>query len=364
MRYTRRDFGKLTLAGLPATFLFDPAAPFGQAMPNSKWNGVQVGMNVPYNFKAGNYLTADDIIARCQALGVSGMELRAQPVELFLGSPVAVAAAAAGPARGRGAGRRGAGREGAGEAPAPAAPGGAGAPAQAGTGERGRRSGGRAALTPEQQAAQRAAAEETRKWRMGVSLDRVTEFRRKFDDAGIGLQVIKWDGIFGMSDDEVDYCFQVSKALGAAALSTEISIEDTKRVGRFADKHKMPIGYHGHATTSAADFETVLSYAKYNAVNLDLGHFTAGQKESPVPFLKKHHDRISHVHVKDRKRDNGPNVPLGQGDTPIKEVLQLMRDNKWRFQATLEFEYPIPEGSDLNTELARCMQYCKECLLA
>ena len=55
--------------------------------------------------------------------------------------------------------------------------------------------------------------------------------------------------------------------------------------------------------------------------------------------------------------NNGPNVPLGQGDTPIKEALQLMRDNKWRFQATIEFEYPIPEGSDLNTELARCMQY-------
>jgi len=112
------------------------------------------------------------------------------------------------------------------------------------------------------------------------------------------------------------------------------------------------------------DYETVLSYAKFNAVNLDLGHFTAGQTESPIPFLKKHHDRITHVHVKDRKRNNGPNVPLGQGDTPVKEALQLMRDNKWRFQATLEFEYPIPEGSDLNTELARCMQYCKECLLA
>ena len=366
MRYTRRDFGKIALAGLPAAgFLLDPAAAFGgllQGKPNSKWRGVQVGMNVPYNFKAGNYMTADDIIARCQQLGVSGMELRAQPVELFLGSPVAVAAAAAGPARGgrgRGAGRQGGG----GDAPAPAAPGGEGAPAQAGAGERGRRGGGRAALTPEQQAAQRAAAEETRKWRMGVSLDKVKEFRRKFDDAGIGLQVIKWDGIFGMSDDEVDYCFQVSKALGAAALSTEISIEETKRVGRFADKHKMPIGYHGHATTSAAEFETVLSYAKYNAVNLDLGHFTAGQNESPVPFLKKHHDRITHVHVKDRKRNNGPNVPLGQGDTPIKEALQAMRDNKWRIQATLEFEYPIPEGSDLNTELAKCMQYCKECLL-
>ena len=367
MSYTRRDFGKIALAGLPAGFLLESgaaAAGLMQAKPDSRWAGVQVGMNVPYNFKTGNYMTADDIVARCRQLGVSGMELRAQPVELFLGLPAAVAAAAAGGGRrGRGAGREG-GRQGAGDAQAAAAPaGGAAAPAQP-AGERGGRGRGRAPLTPEEQAAQRAAAEETRKWRSSVSLDKVREFRRKFDDAGIGLQIIKWDGIFAMSDDEVDYCFQVSKALGASALSTEISIDDTKRMGTFADKHKMPIGYHGHATTSAAEFETVLSYAKFNAVNLDIGHYTAGQPESPVPFLKKHHDRITHVHIKDRKRDNGPNVPLGQGDTPIKEVLQLMRDNKWRFQATLEFEYPVPEGSDLDKELARCMQDRKECLLA
>jgi sugar phosphate isomerase/epimerase len=371
MNYTRRDFARIALAGLPAAVCVrELDAAFGglrQGKPNSKWAGVQVGMNVPYNFKTGNYMTADDIIARCQQLGLSGMELRAQPVELFMGSPAAVAAAAAGGNRGRGGGR---GRQG--DATAGAEPGREGAapqggregtPAQ-GRGERGGRGGGRAALTPEQQAAQRAAAEETRKWRTSASLDKVKEFRRKFDDAGIGLQIIKWDGIFNMSDDEVDYCFQVSKALGASALSTEISIEDTKRVGQFADKNRMEIGYHGHATTSAADFETVLSFAKYNAVNLDLGHFIAGQNQSPVPFLKKHHDRITHVHVKDRKLNNGPNVPFGQGDTPIKEVLQLMRDNKWRFQATLEFEYPVPEGSDLNTELSKCMQYCRDCLLA
>ena len=355
MTYTRRDFGRIALAGLPAGLLLETHPAFGgqaPAKPDSKWAGVQVGMNVPYNFKTGNYMLADDIIVRCQQLGVSAMELRAQPVELFLGSPAAVAAAAAGPNRGRGGAGRGAGRQGGGEA----------APAGGG-GERGTRGGGRAALTPEQQAAQQAAAEETRKWRMGVSLDKVRDFRRKFDDAGIALQIIKWDGIFSMSDDEVDYCFQVSKALGASGLSTEIAIESTKRVGQFADKHRLPIGYHGHATTTVADYETVLSYAKHNAVNLDLGHFTAGQNQSPVPFLEKHHARITHVHVKDRKANNGPNVPLGQGDTPIKEVLQLMRDNKWPFQATLEFEYPIPEGSDLNTELARCMQYCKECLI-
>src|SRR4051794_22159176 len=183
MTYTRREFGMIALAGLPAGLLVRPEAAFGgfaQAKPNSKWAGVQVGMNVPYNFKTGNYMIADDIIARCQQLGVSAMELRAQPVELFMGSPAAVAGAAAGGNRGR----RG------GDAAAAAAPGAAAAPtgrggepaaAPAGRGERGARGGGRAPLTPEQQAAQRAAAEETRKWRTGASMDKVKEFRRKFD---------------------------------------------------------------------------------------------------------------------------------------------------------------------------------------
>ncbi len=63
------------------------------------------------------------------------------------------------------------------------------------------------------------------------------------------------------------------------------------------------------------------------------------------------------MHVKDRKLNNGPNVPFGQGDTPIKEVLQLMRDNKWKFMAAIEFEYPVPEGSDRMAELAKTVEY-------
>ena len=371
MDYTRRDFGKLVLAGVPTVGLLDSHVAWAnvlRAKPNSKWAGVQVGMNVPYNFGTGNYTTGDEILQRCIQLGVSGVELRAQPVELFLGSPAAIAGAAA--PRGRGAGRGAAqdpqaaagGRAGgtAGQEPPP--PGAAGAA----RGEAGRQGGGRGAgraeLTPEQQAAQRAAAEETRKWRAGVSLDKVKQFRKKFEDEGVLIEIVKWDGIFTMSDDEVDYSFEVSKALGARALSTEINLEGAKRLGQFADKHKMQFGYHGHAATTVEDFETVFSYAKFNAANLDLGHFTAGQG-SPIPFVQKHYERITHVHVKDRKLNNGPNVPFGQGDTPIKEVLQMMRDKKWKFQATIEFEVPLPAGGDRMAEIAKCVEYCKACLL-
>src|SRR6187200_3485243 len=109
MEYSRREFGRLALAGVPATafWLKSGSTLAAAAKPNSKWAGVQVGMNVPYNFGTGNYTPGDEIIQRCVQLGISGVELRAQPVELFLGSPAAIAGAAN---AGRGRGNRGGGQ--------------------------------------------------------------------------------------------------------------------------------------------------------------------------------------------------------------------------------------------------------------
>jgi len=319
MRYTRREFGKLALAAVPAAHVLDAstAAAF-QVKPNSKVRGVSIGMNVPYNF-GGRTASVDEIIQNCVKLGVSAVELRTQPVEAFLGVP------ASPPAAGRGGGR--------GQTP-----------------------------TPEEEAARKAYADELRKWRLAVPMDSVNTLRKKFEDAGVFIEIVKVDGIFAMTDDVVDYQFTLAKTLGARAMSTEIAVPDTQRLGQFADKHKLMVGYHGHATTGPADFETAFSYAAHNGANLDIGHFVAGQNTSPVPFMKQHHARITHIHVKDRKMNNGPNVPFGQGDTPIKEVLTLIRDNKWNIQATIEFEYPIPEGSDRMAELSKCVDYCRAAL--
>jgi sugar phosphate isomerase/epimerase len=122
------------------------------------------------------------------------------------------------------------------------------------------------------------------------------------------------------------------------------------------------VGYHGHASTTPEHWEQAFALAKYNGANVDLGHFVAGNDVSLPAFIRKHHDRITHVHIKDRKRNNGPNMPFGEGDTPIVEVLRLIRDQKWNIQATIEFEYKIPAGSDRMTELARTIQFCREAL--
>src|SRR4051812_11527119 len=315
MLYTRRALGKLALSGVPAAGLLLKPESLLAARPNSKWAGVQVGMNVPYNFGSTPVLTSDEILQKCIDLGVSGVELRSQPVEAFLGLPANLVAVR---------GRRG--------EPAP------------------------------DPAAQKATAEELRKWRVGVPMSRVKEFRKKWNDAGVLIDIVKYDGIYNFTDDVLDYAFELASNLGARAISCEIDVAQTKRVGQFADKHQMMVGYHGHTATGPAQWEEAFSYAKHNGANLDIGHFIGGQKTSPVPFLKQHHDRITHIHVKDKTLDD-KNVPFGQGDTPIKEALQTIRDNKWPIQATIEFEYPVPEGSDRMKELAKCVQYCKDALL-
>jgi sugar phosphate isomerase/epimerase len=313
MTYTRRDIGKLALAALPAARLL--------GAPNSLFGGVQVGINVPYSY-GNNNLGADETLDNTVKLGLSAVELRTQPIESFLGSPAA----------GRGA-----------------APGRRGQPP-----------------TPEEQAAQTALAAELKKWRLSRTTDQFQTFRKKFADAGVAIQIVKVDGIDAMDDDVVDYCFVLAKTLGARAISCEIPLSRTKRLGEFADKHKLMVGYHGHTNITDPEafgrpesWETAITYARYNGINLDIGHFIAGNNISPVEFLKKHHDRITHIHVKDRKLHNGPNVPFGEGDTPIKEVLQLMQKEKWKFLAAIEFEYPIPEGSTRMAEIAKCVAYCK-----
>ncbi len=339
MSFTRREFGKLAIATWPAAgLLLRSTGLMAAAKPDSKWAGVQVGMNVPYNFGEGNYLSGEEILKRCVQLNVSGVELRMQPVELFMGSPQAIAAA------GRG------------------------------------RPTGRTEMTPEQQAAQKAAAEDLRKWRLSAPMGKVAEFKKLYDDGGVKIEIVKVDGIFGFTDDVLDYTFGLAKALGARAISTEITTapeqaeraEQFKRMGQFAERHKMMVGYHGHTKTTPQHWEEAFAAGKYNGANLDLGHFTSGNKTSPVPFLKQYHDRITHVHVKDKTLDD-KNVEFGKGDTPIKEALQTIRDNKWNMQATIEFEIPGPAGPDGKPrpwtpeermqEMAKCLDYCKHCLV-
>jgi sugar phosphate isomerase/epimerase len=330
MNLTRRDLGKMALAALPASRL--------PAKTNSRFGGVQIGINAPYSFH-GAYTSGDQCLDVMVKLNLSSVELRAQPIEQFMGAPANLVAYPAG----RAGGNRGGQKKGP-EAGAPSA--------------------------EERAAARKAAADELRTWRLTASLDKVKAFRKKYEDAGVKIEIVKVDAIDTFSDEEIDYMFGLAKTAGAHAISCEIPLSHTKRLGAFGEKHKMMIGYHGHTDVTSPEafgrpesWETAMSYSKYNGINLDIGHFIAGNSASPIPFLQKYHDRVTHIHLKDRKMHNGPNVPWGEGDTPIKETLKLMQKEKYPFPGVIEMEYPVPQGSDLITELAKCVEFCKHALV-
>ena len=326
MSFTRRQFGRVALAGAPAIGALLrgdlAAAAVGQAPPKlSQWAGVRVGLNVPYSLGTGNNIAAEDLLKRVLEVGVGSLELRAQPVEHFLGSPTVRAAAEAAKAGGT----------------RPAAP------------------------TPQQKA-------EVRSWRLSAPSSKLKELRQMYENAGVAIDILKVDDLYAISDEELDYFFQMARDLGARAVSAELpeTRGDTKRIGAFADKHKVFMAYHHHAQPAAAIYEEAFTEARYNAANVDIGHWTATQNASPLPFIAKHHERIPHIHVKDRRlgTNGGENTPFGQGDTAVRQILQAIRDNKWNIRPIIEFEYRVPEGSDRVTEIKKCLAYCRDSLLA
>jgi len=205
-----------------------------------------------------------------------------------------------------------------------------------------------------------------KQWRLSVSMDKFKALRKMYEDAGVSIYAFKLGLTLGMSDDEYQYTFNVAKALGCDHITMELPTDGnlTKRVGEFAAKEKMMVGYHAHTQATPQLWDEAMAQSKYNAINLDIGHYTAGTSSDPIPFVKQHHDRITSMHLKDRKYETngGQNMPWGQGQTPIKEVLQLMKKEKYKFPATIELEYKPPEGSDSMKEIAKCLEYCKDAL--
>lgn len=321
---TRRELGKLALALPAAKVLGDAAAVFGfaQPRPDSKIEGVQIGLIAPYSFgQEAN--DADTILKYVTEIGISAIELQNGPAEAYAGAP-------------------------------------------AGTGRDGGRGRGRGEATPEQQAAQREAQDTLKKWRLSQPMEKFKELRKKYNDAGVSIYAFKLGLTPAMSDEEYDYVFNVGEALGANHITMELPGDGalTKRIGEFAAKRRMMVGYHTHTQGSLTAFDEALAQSKYNGINVDIGHYVAGTSESPIPLIRKHHDRFTSIHLKDRKKDNGPNVPWGQGDTPIADVLQLMKKEKYTWPATIELEYPVPEGSSRVAEIGKCLQYCKDALSA
>ena len=327
MQITRRDLGKIAMASVPLS------RAFAAKTIDSKFGGVQIGA-ITYSFNRIASPDPEAIIKAYVEIGLGEAELMSNHCEALAGAPAM-------PMFGRGGG--GAGR----------GPG-----------------GGRAQLTPEQQAERQAAMEKLAQWRASTNAGTWKAVTKKFNDAGVDVALLCYNMQDAMKDEDIEYGFAMAKGLGVKGITTSTTLTMAKRIAPVADKHKLLVGYHGHdatndpnQTATLESYATLMEYGKYNGINLDIGHFTAAGYDA-VAFIKQHHERITNLHVKDRKKDHGPNVAVwGTGDTPIKDVMQLLKKEKYHFPANLELEYPIPADSDIVAEAKKCLAYVKSCLV-
>ena len=213
---------------------------------------------------------------------------------------------------------------------------------------------------------QTKSREELRRWRLTVPMDYFKTIRRKFDDAGIAIVAYNYSFAEDFTDPEIDRGFEMANALGAQFITASATIKSAARTAPFAEKHKTIVAMHGHSDTKDANqfatpesFAKALAMSRYFWVNLDIGHFFAAGFD-PVAYIRQHHARITNIHLKDRKRNQGPNMPWGQGDTPLRQVLALLKEKKYPIPAYIEYEYNGAAGPVAETR--KCFEFCKRVL--
>ena len=218
---------------------------------------------------------------------------------------------------------------------------------------------------PDSPEAQKARAE-LRDWRVQTPLDHFGAIKKKFDAAGLRVFAFNYSFNPRFTDEEMDRGFEMARALGADFITASTTLEVARRLVPFVEKHKMVVAMHGHSKVddpnefaTPESFAAALALSKYFKVNLDVGHFTAGNFDA-VAYMKEHHADITNIHLKDRKKNQGDNTPWGEGDTPIREVLRLIKANRWPIPADIEYEYK-GAGTPVE-EVKKCFAFARQAL--
>lgn len=291
--------------------------------PNSKFGGVQIGA-ITYSWRSMP-CTAADVLKYCVEAGISSIELMGNVAEEYAGIPAAIPA----PPRGT-------------------------------------------PMSDDEKAAFQKKVDqrknEQRDWRLSVSMDKYKALRKMFNNAGVNLHIVKFSPS-GWSDEEIDYAFKAAKVLGAKGITNEIGDEACQRLGKFAEKHDMWAIYHNHAQPGEPgfSFDKFLAYSPKNMLNFDAGHYFGATGNHPNEVIERLHDRIFSIHLKDKTGKNASpantNMPWGEGDTPVADMLKLVQKNKWPIYFDIELEYNVPENSDAQKEVIKCVEFCKNILV-
>jgi len=309
---------------IPGTLAFPALSLFrNEEKPDSRFGGVQVGA-ITYSWRSMP-CGAEDILKYCLQTGISSIELMGDVAEIYAGIPMS-----------------------------PARP------------QSGKLISNADIETFEKTS--KEAEENRRSWRINASMKKFKELRKLFNDAGVSIHIAKFSPE-NWTEKEIEYSFKAAKALGAIGVSNEIGEKACRIIGPIAQQYGMYAIFHQHLQPGEPGwrFDKFLDYSPANMLNFDVGHYFGATGLHPNGIIEKLHDRIVSIHIKDKTGpESSPantNMPWGKGETPIADILLLIKKNKWPINVDIELEYAVPDESDAVREVKKCVEYCKEILL-
>jgi sugar phosphate isomerase/epimerase len=312
--------------------------------PESKFGGVQIGA-ITYSWRdqPGGI---ENIIKYCTAAGISSIELMSGDLEEYLGAPKNPVMGMFGP-------------------PPPPVKAPEGKPAAATPPPRPQRR----ELTQEQKDTIAKYNTEMKAWRLALPISKFEAARKLFDDAGIKIHIVKFSPA-RWSDEEIDYAFKAAKIMGAKGVTDEIGMDAVKKLAPFAEKNDMYAIFHQHmqfAETPGFNYDDFMAVSPAVMFNFDGGHFFGSTGIHPNTIIEKYHDRIVSIHMKDK---TGPktdpvntNQVWGQGESPIADILLLIKKNGWPIFCDIELEYDVKPWSDSVKEVTTCLHYARQILI-
>ena len=189
---------------------------------------------------------------------------------------------------------------------------------------------------------------ELKNWSKKLDLRSINQLYNKFSAAGIYIH--SYNGSFSKSDDDdqIHQVFDVAKRLKTSIITTSAKYDQLLRIKSYVSQNHFTIASHNHSIQKDENYiasgDSLIRATDINPndfkINLDIGHMTAANEDC-LAFISKNHRRICSLHLRDRKKNQGPVVPFGKGDTKILEVVELLQNNYPEIAMFIELDYPF-----------------------
>jgi sugar phosphate isomerase/epimerase len=203
----------------------------------------------------------------------------------------------------------------------------------------------RIVFTPDEVARINAfARRELRQWRGQTEPRYFHDVGGKFTAANLTVVACALFYDESFTDDEIEATFRQAKALGVSTISSPMTMATARRIVPFAERHGVTVAIHNQVDGNAAgaiatrELTDALALSSSFRIKLDIGHLTASNHDA-VAELARHESRVSHVLVRDRRRNGGTSQHFGEGDTPIPAVLTQLKASEFRIPGVVEYDY-------------------------